>query len=161
MRLFDGLQHTDYQDVLRALGYYVDQQGWRNLRLVEQEDGLLLQCTAGVDSRDFTFYLFTDEDLQALLRQAYTHRARAAAAPTMPSPDTLLESEPVTAPLSPRALPDAKPVAVPTSASQAPADLAAEERGGEGEDSLLNGMPASSGSPGTFRRPPLEDSVRD
>ena len=58
MCLFDGLKRTDYQDVLRALGKLCDRQGWRNLRLVEQEDGLLVQCTEGVDSRDFTFYLF-------------------------------------------------------------------------------------------------------
>ena len=143
MRLFDGLSRTDYQDVLRALGNLCDRQGWRNLRLVEQEGGLLVQCTAGVDSRDFTFYLFTDEDLQALLRQTYGDRA------------------PVTAPLSPRALPGAKPVAVPTPASQVPADRAAEERGDEGEDSLLHGRPASSGSLGTFRHPPLEGRARD
>jgi len=43
VRLFEGLVKTDYQDVLRAVGRYVDQQGFRDVRIIETEDGLILQ----------------------------------------------------------------------------------------------------------------------
>ena len=84
MQLFAGLDQTDYQDILRALGYLCDVRGWRNLRLVEHEDGLIVQFTEGA-GLDFTLYLFTDDDLRALLQEAYNRRIPVAAIPTAPA----------------------------------------------------------------------------
>jgi hypothetical protein len=78
MRLFNGLDQTDYQDTLRAVGRLCDANGWRNLRIVECDEGLILQYTAGASSREFATYLLSDEDLQALLRDSYTHRRKTA-----------------------------------------------------------------------------------
>jgi hypothetical protein len=74
MRLFAGLGHSDYQDVLRAIGFLCDQNDWSNLRLIECEEGLILQYKEYPQGRDFTTYLYSDEDLQTLLREAYHRR---------------------------------------------------------------------------------------
>jgi hypothetical protein len=78
MRLFNGLEKTDYQDTLRAVGRLCDANGWRNLRIVECDEGLILQYTIGASSREFATYLLSDEDLQAMLRESYTHRRNHA-----------------------------------------------------------------------------------
>jgi len=74
MRLFSGLGHSDYQDVLRAIGFLCDQNGWTHLRLIECEEGLILQYKEQSQGRDFTTYLYSDEYLQTLLREAYHRR---------------------------------------------------------------------------------------
>lgn len=74
MRLFSGLDRTDYQDILRAIGRLCDANNWRNLRIVECDEGLIVQYTVGVDEREFTTYLFSDADLQGMLRESYTLR---------------------------------------------------------------------------------------
>lgn len=85
MRLFNGLERSDYQDVLRAVGRLCDAYGWRNLRIVECAEGLILQYTEGATEREFTTYLFSDEDMEAMLRDAYTHR-QVAPEPTVDAP---------------------------------------------------------------------------
>src|SRR5688572_28594871 len=80
MQLFRGLGSTDYQDVLRAIGQFLDERGYRNVRLVEHEEGLLVQATPTVDGQIATTYetlLLTDEAIQRLLEQAYQRRADA------------------------------------------------------------------------------------
>ena len=77
MRLFNGLERSDYQDILRAVGRLCDANGWRNLRIIECDEGIILQYTDGATEREFTTYLFSDEDLQAMLRESYTHRQPA------------------------------------------------------------------------------------
>src|SRR6478735_6922084 len=71
MRLFKGQERTDYQDILRAIGYLCDNNGWHNLRIVECEEGLILQYVESADGREFMTYLFTEEDLETMLQQAY------------------------------------------------------------------------------------------
>jgi len=94
MRLFNGLENTDYQDTLRAVGRFCDANGWRNLRIVECDEGLILQYTVGATSRDFATYLLSDEDLKAMLRESYTHRRRTA--PLRP-PGTISSGDATTA----------------------------------------------------------------
>ena len=77
MRLFKGLDRTDYQDILRAIGFLCDTNGWRSLRIVECEEGLILQYTENASGRDFVTYLFTEEDLEVMLREAYNRRGQA------------------------------------------------------------------------------------
>ncbi len=82
MRLFEGLVKTDYQDVLRAVGRYVDQQGFRDIRIIETEDGLILQGNvAGKQGstkkpRRLESYLLTTSDLEKMRRDAYFKRGR-------------------------------------------------------------------------------------
>ena len=75
MRLFDGLGRTDYQDLLRALGYELDVEGACDLRLVEREDGLMVQVRSLDDlAAGFQAYHLSEEDLRALLESAYARR---------------------------------------------------------------------------------------
>lgn len=85
MQLFSGLDKSDYQDVLRALGFYFDERGLRNVRIIEVDDGLLVQGVqgeAGSAVRVET-QLIRDDDLRDLLREAYKRRR-----PTRPAPET-------------------------------------------------------------------------
>jgi hypothetical protein len=80
MQLFRGLGSTDYQDVLRAIGQFLDERGYHNVRLVEHEEGLLVQATPSVDGQVSSTYetlLLTDEAIQRLLEHAYRRRADA------------------------------------------------------------------------------------
>lgn len=74
MKLFAGLDTTDYQDIMRALGHLCDREGWRNLRIFETEDGLIVQYTEGPRSQRFVTTRMSDDDLRDLLREAYTRR---------------------------------------------------------------------------------------
>ncbi|MEA2523826.1 MAG: hypothetical protein QOF73_1053 [Thermomicrobiales bacterium] len=76
MKLFAGLSSTDYQDVLRAIGAFIDANSLRDIRIWEHEDGLVLQARGKDDgeSNSYQTYLLTDDDLQGLLRQAYDRR---------------------------------------------------------------------------------------
>ena len=75
MRLFDGLGRTDYQDLLRALGHELDAEGACDLRLIEREDGLMVQLRSLADlAAGFQTFLLSDDDLAALLQGAYARR---------------------------------------------------------------------------------------
>ena len=75
MSLFVGLEHTDYQDFLRALGHLADASGWRDLRLVEHRRGLTIQARDAADlPRGFRLHQFTTDECLALLRNAYARR---------------------------------------------------------------------------------------
>lgn len=96
MRLFAGLDHTDYQDVLRAVGRRLDMAGSRDLRLVERETGLTMQYRPTGDlARGFQTLRLSDEELVTLLRQAYQLRGQgrspggAADGPGVPYQDLL------------------------------------------------------------------------
>ena len=82
MKLFEGLLKTDYQDVLRTLGRYIDQQGFRDVRILETEDGLILQGTVaeargGIQGpRRLETYLLTVSDVEKMRKDAYFQRGR-------------------------------------------------------------------------------------
>lgn len=107
MQLFNGLAKTDYQDVLRALGRFLDERGYRNVRVVENEEGLLVQATRLIDGKTSTTYetfLLTDEAIQQLLVRAYGRRESGPPRPTGELRSTgltgLLPSRPLTVPPS-------------------------------------------------------------
>lgn len=80
MKLFEGLSRTDYQDVLRAIGAFLDERQLRDIRLWEHEHGIIVQGRH-LDSSAIGAYetiLLTDEDLQEILRQAYQRRGQSA-----------------------------------------------------------------------------------
>jgi hypothetical protein len=79
-KLFKGMSRTDYQDVLRTIGHYIDQQGYTAIRLLETEDGVVLQGKTGSgeirgETKTET-YLLTVKDIEDLMRQAYTRRGK-------------------------------------------------------------------------------------
>lgn len=56
-----------YQQVLRAVGRFFDQEGLRDLRFIEQPDGVLLQASGGVLRRGFRTYRLTPGRLHDLV----------------------------------------------------------------------------------------------
>ncbi len=81
MKLFQGMGRTDYQDLLRTIGHYIDHNGFTNVRLIETEEGLILQGRVSPSGdirgeRRFETYLLTVEDIQELMREAYARRGK-------------------------------------------------------------------------------------
>jgi len=76
MRLFEGLPHSDYQDILRALGRYLDARDATEVRLLEREEGLLVQARLRSAPAGFQAWDFPDGDLLALLHAAYDLRGQ-------------------------------------------------------------------------------------
>ncbi len=78
MKLFVGLERSDYQDVLRALGLYLDDNNYTNIRIFETEEGLVVQGIRrqpdGSSSPSHESYLFNEQDLQDILQAAYQRR---------------------------------------------------------------------------------------
>lgn len=85
MKLFEGMSQTDYQDVLRALGRFIDMNNYIDIRIVETEEGLIFQGRTSPRSGkvhtgpQFDTFLITDEDLRQLLREAYDQRGKGEA----------------------------------------------------------------------------------
>ena len=84
MKLFDGVSQTDYQDILRALGRFIDAHQYIDIRIIEAEDGLIFQGRPMPRSGklkpgpQIETYLITDDDLQQLLRDAYAQRGKGS-----------------------------------------------------------------------------------
>ena len=77
MKMFRGLNQTDDEDVLRVVGRMLDERGYTNFRLVEHEDGIIVQVMPLVDGQHtptYETFLVTDEDITALLHTAYRQR---------------------------------------------------------------------------------------
>jgi hypothetical protein len=76
MKLFAGLEKSDYQDVFRAVGALLDGQHCRDVRLWEHEDGIILQArlVEEGDGAAYQTYLLTDDDIRDLLTNAYRRR---------------------------------------------------------------------------------------
>jgi len=80
MKLFRGMKRSDYQDVLRALGSFIDEHGYSDVRIVETEDGLVIQGRV-VDRREigessYDTYLITDDDIKVMVRDAFQRRGQ-------------------------------------------------------------------------------------
>ena len=80
MKLFRGMKRSDYQDVLRALGSFIDDHGYSDVRIVETEDGLVIQGRV-VDRREigessYDTYLITDDDIKLMVRDAFQRRGQ-------------------------------------------------------------------------------------
>jgi hypothetical protein len=76
MKLFAGLERTDYQDIFRAVGALLDEQRCRDVRVWEHEDGIILQARLleEGDGAMYKTYLLTDDDIRELLTNAYHRR---------------------------------------------------------------------------------------
>lgn len=79
MKLFQGLNRSDYQDVLRALGFFIDEQGYTDVRILENEEGLIFQGrrvhpdTKSVAS-SFDTFLITENEIREMVRDSYKRR---------------------------------------------------------------------------------------
>ncbi|NWG19995.1 MAG: hypothetical protein HXY39_06670 [Chloroflexi bacterium] len=78
MRLFRGMGKSDYQDVLRAIGHFIDEHGYTDVRIVEIEDGLVLQGRVPerreIGTSSYETLLITDDDLKEMVRNAAQRR---------------------------------------------------------------------------------------
>jgi hypothetical protein len=80
MKLFRGMQRSDYQDVLRALGTFIDDHGYTDVRIIETDDGLVLQGRISdrneIGQSSFDTFLITDEDIKVMVRDAFRRRGQ-------------------------------------------------------------------------------------
>jgi hypothetical protein len=74
-----GRYRFRYEDVFRALGNYIDNNRFKDVSILETPEGFLIkgqvvqEHSAGWTSTPQT-YLFTNEDLDAILEEAYGRR---------------------------------------------------------------------------------------
>ncbi|HUG14990.1 MAG TPA: hypothetical protein VMM78_08200 [Thermomicrobiales bacterium] len=74
-----GRYRFRYEDVLRALGNYIDENHFKDVTVLETAEGFLIkgqvveESAAGWATSPQT-YLFTNEDLDAILEEAYRRR---------------------------------------------------------------------------------------
>ena len=73
MKIFTGLSRTDYQDLFRAIGAMLDEEGLRDVRIWEHGDGMIVQGRRSSDG-DYESILLGDESLQSLLEAVYDRR---------------------------------------------------------------------------------------
>jgi len=82
MKLFDGLDKSDYQDVLRAIGRLADEHKYRDIRLIETDDGIIMQGRSRFpdteSSGGYETTFFTEHDMQTILTESYKLRQKPA-----------------------------------------------------------------------------------
>ena len=80
MKLFQGMKRSDYQDVLRALGYFIDDHGYCDVRIIETDDGLVLQGRVAdrreIGESSYDTFLITDDDVKVMMRDAFLRRGQ-------------------------------------------------------------------------------------
>ena len=80
MKLFRGMKRSDYQDVLRALGYFIDDRGYTDVRIVETDDGVVLQGRIAerhaIGESSYDTFLITDDDVKVMVRDAFLRRGQ-------------------------------------------------------------------------------------
>jgi hypothetical protein len=80
MKLFQGMGRTDYQDVLRVLGHFIDERGYIDVRIIEIQDGIVLQGRVAdrreIGKAGFDTFLITEDDLKELVRDAFRRRGQ-------------------------------------------------------------------------------------
>ena len=73
MKLFAGLSRTDYQDLFRAIGATLDEEGLSDVRIWEHGDGMMVQGRRSAGG-EYESILLSDERLQMLLEAVYDRR---------------------------------------------------------------------------------------
>jgi hypothetical protein len=74
-----GRYRFRYEDVFRALGNYIDANMFKDVSVLETPEGFLIkgqavqEIASGWTTQPLT-YLFTNEDLDAILEEAYRRR---------------------------------------------------------------------------------------
>lgn len=74
------MHRSDYQDVLRTLGAFIDDHGYCDVRIIETEDGLVFQGRIpdrhAVGEASYDTFLITDDDIKEMVRDAFRKRRR-------------------------------------------------------------------------------------
>lgn len=76
---YSGTRRVDYEDIFRAIGYFIDQNNLKEVCIVELTEGFLVRGLhyttehSGYQTISETF-LFTDDDLEQILEDAYKRR---------------------------------------------------------------------------------------
>ena len=97
-----GNYRFEYEDVMRALGYFIDQNNLREICIVELNEGILVRGTSHTANRTGFLslsesYLFTNEDLERIVEEAYEKRG----IPKRPSTDYGPANTTTTGPIQP------------------------------------------------------------
>lgn len=78
MKLFRGMKRSDYQDVLRALGHFIDERGYSDVRIIEIEDGVVVQGRMidrqQIGEASYDTFLITDDDIKVMVRDSFHRR---------------------------------------------------------------------------------------
>ena len=74
-----GSGRIEYEDVMRALGYFIDQNNLSEICLIELREGILLRGIAKISNRSgfqtlSESFLFTNEDIERIVNEAYERR---------------------------------------------------------------------------------------
>ncbi|HET6261012.1 MAG TPA: hypothetical protein VFG99_02095 [Chloroflexia bacterium] len=86
-----GNFRMEYEDVFRAIGYFIDQNSMKEVCIIELQEGILvrgLRYTAergGYHTISESF-LFTNQDLENIVNEAYERRNQAQANQAAPQP---------------------------------------------------------------------------
>ena len=80
---YTGTGRTDYEEVFRALGLFIDQNNLKEVVIPELKEGFLLKGLAFSAERSgfqtiSQSYLFTDQDIEKLVEAAFQQRGQAA-----------------------------------------------------------------------------------
>ena len=83
---FTGTGRVDYEDVLRAIGHFIDEHNFKEVCILELEEGILVRGLVYTANRTgyrtiSEAYLFTNEDIDRILEEAYQRRGRVAKSP--------------------------------------------------------------------------------
>jgi hypothetical protein len=70
--------HLSYSEILRVIGAYIDHEHLTNVRVLETDDGMILQGrqTVGEGAGQPATYQLTKDDIQILLADARAQRGR-------------------------------------------------------------------------------------
>ena len=76
---YSGTGRVDYEEVLRAIGHFIDQNNMKELCIIELKEGLLVRGLVYTAHRSgyqtiSESFLFTNEDIERILEDAYKRR---------------------------------------------------------------------------------------
>jgi hypothetical protein len=73
-----GEAYVSYSEILRVVGSYIERAHLAEVRILEMEEGLILQglVTQGEREGERDTYQLTSEDINALLTDAYAQRGK-------------------------------------------------------------------------------------
>lgn len=74
-----GSGRIEYEDVMRALGYFIDQNNLSEVVIVELREGILVKGIAKMTNRSgyqtmSESFLFTNEDIERIVNEAHARR---------------------------------------------------------------------------------------
>jgi hypothetical protein len=87
---YTGTGRMDYEDVLRAIGHFIDEHNFKEVCIIELEEGILVRGLVYTANRTgyrtiSEAYLFTNEDIDHILEEAYKRRGNTPKTPSSQS----------------------------------------------------------------------------